>query len=70
MIHLGHVLHVLVADAKTPQNALRASFLSTFSTTAEQVIQVLVWLMYMANVHLLYRPQYLTQLLQVFCCKP
>lgn len=70
MIHLGHVLHVLVADPKTPQNALRASFLSTFSTTAEQVIQVLVWLMYMANVHLLYKPQYLTQLLQVFCCKP
>ena len=30
-------LNFAVYDPKTPQNALRASFLSTFSTTAEQV---------------------------------
>ncbi|XP_022789215.1 ragulator complex protein LAMTOR3-like isoform X2 [Stylophora pistillata] len=29
---------IKVADPKSPQNALRASFLSTFSTTAEQVV--------------------------------
>ena len=30
-------MNFAVYDPKTPQNALRASFLSTFSTTAEQV---------------------------------
>ena len=35
-IHFA-VLYILVNDPKTPQNALRPSFLSTFSTTAEQV---------------------------------